>query len=318
MVYEWFDCLGRIIVIKPKRITKGTVSKYVFIGSLLIYPAILFAIFYVYVNFNSILLSFQEIDFAGNKSFNGLKNFASFFREIGDEESIIRISLLNSIKMWATNLAICMPLYIIFSYYVFKKWTGTGIFRALIMLPSIMSSFVVCLLFKKFVEQALPTAMLELFNVEKFPNLIREKEYQWGTTLFYMIWISFATSVIVYSNAMKEIDNGIFEAAKIDGVNVAQEIFYIVIPLIMPTITTFVVTGVTGIFSSAGVLVAFYEYSAGSHLYIFGYLIIQRTMTKGEYYYPVLAAMGIVMTLVMTPITLGVKALLEKLDPTGD
>lgn len=305
-------------MIQKKRITKGTVSKYVFIGSLLIYPAILFCIFYLYVNFNSIALAFQKIDFAGNKSWNGLKNFATFFKEIGDSNSVIRISLINSVRMWATNFAICMPLYIIFSYYVFKKWTGSGVFRALIMLPSIMSSFVVCLLFKKFVEVALPSMMKGFFSIDNFPNLIREVEYQWGTTLFYMIWISFATSIIVYSNAMKEIDSGIFEAAKIDGVNVAQEIFYIVLPLIMPTITTFVVTGVTGIFSSAGVLVAFYEYSAGSHLYVFGYLIVQRTMTRGEYYYPVLASMGIVMTLLMTPITLGVKALLERLDPTGD
>ncbi len=305
-------------MIKKKRITKGTVSKYIFIGSLLIYPAILFCIFYIYVNFNSIALAFQKIDFAGNKSWNGFENFATFFKEIGDSNSVIRISLINSVRMWATNFAICMPLYVIFSYYVFKKWTGSGVFRALIMLPSIMSSFVVCLLFKKFMEVAVPSMMKELFNIDNFPNLIREVEYQWGTTLFYMIWISFATSIIVYSNAMKEIDSGIFEAAKIDGVNVAQEIFYIVLPLIMPTITTFVVTGVTGIFSSAGVLVAFYEYSAGSHLYIFGYLIVQRTMTRGEYYYPVLASMGIIMTLVMTPITLGVKALLERLDPTGD
>ena len=37
-------------------------------------------------------------------------------------------------------------------------------------------------------------------------------------TIFYMIWSSFSTSLIVYPNAMNSINPEIIEAAHIDGV----------------------------------------------------------------------------------------------------
>ena len=58
--------------------TKRTIKKYFFVYSLLAYSLISFLIFYVYVNFKSILLAFQSIDAVGNTAFAGLENFKQF------------------------------------------------------------------------------------------------------------------------------------------------------------------------------------------------------------------------------------------------
>lgn len=300
------------------KINKGVLSKYGFIAAMLAYPTVMFLIFYVTVNVNSVVMAFENINIDGTRTFIKFDNFIAFFEEFGKEDSIVVKSIVNSLKMWSINLVICMPLYIAFSYYLFKKWPGHSVIRVIIMLPSIISSFIVCLVFKKFVEVALPSIMKDMFGIDKFPNLITDSDYLFGTSLFYMIWVSFSTSLIVYSNAMKEIDDEIFEAAKMDGVGVFQELFYIILPLIFPTISTFLVLGVSGIFVNAGPIVAFYEYSAPAEAYNLGYYITQRTMRLGEVDYPKLAAIGIIITLVMAPVTFGVKALTDRLDPRSD
>lgn len=300
------------------KITKGKLYEYGFITAMLIYPAALFLIFYVAVNLNSIVMAFQNIAMDGRKSFAGLENFKAFFSEFRTDNSIVVKSIVNSLRMYFINFIICVPLYIIFSYYLFKKWPCHSAIRLIVMLPSVISSFVICLLFKKFVEVALPGFIKTVLGVETFPNLLTDSRYTFGTSLFYMIWISFSTSLIVYSNAMKEIDDEIFEAAKIDGVNVRQEIFYIVLPLIYPTLTTFIVLGVAGIFTNNGPIVAFYEYTAPAEVYNLGYYITQRTMRLGTTDYPKLSAIGIIITLIMAPVTIGIKNLLEKATPGGD
>ena len=129
------------------------------------------------------------------------------------------------------------------------------------MIPQIISGFIMCLVFKNFIEGAVPEAMKLLFGIEDFTNLLQDEKYTFGTTLFYTIWVSFSTSLIVYPNAMNEIDDGIIEAAKLDGVgNIFQELWYILIPLIFPTISTFLITGLSTIFTNAGSIPTFFMY----------------------------------------------------------
>ena len=74
-----------------------------FVYSLIAYPLILFAIFYVATNFNSILLAFQRIDGTG-KHFAGVENFSMFLEEAFGRGEVLSYSLINSVKMYLINL----------------------------------------------------------------------------------------------------------------------------------------------------------------------------------------------------------------------
>ncbi len=299
-----------------KGFTTFKVSSYIFSYSFLLYPIILFIIFYVYVNINSIILAFQNITLEGQRSWVGFANFKMFLKGL-TESGLIRISFFNSIKIYFINLVICMPLYIVFSWLLFKKVFGSPVIRIVIMLPSIISSFVFCLVFRSFAGAPLQQFMIGL-GAENFPNLVDDSNYALGTTIFYQIWISFSTSLIVYPNAMRSIDPALFESGRIDGMcTMWQELRYIILPLIFPTVSTFLIVGFSGMFSGAGPLVAFYMYSAPAQAYTMGYYILVETLAKASNPtgYPQIAAGGLMLTMIMAPLTLLLRHILEKLSP---
>lgn len=291
-------------------------SSYLFCYGFLVYPVVLFLIFYVYVNLNSFVLAFQSITLEGKRTWVGFRNFAAFIDGLR-HSGLIRISFFNSIKVYFINLIICMPLYIAFSWLLFKKIFGHTVIRVIIMMPSIISSFVFCLVFRSFAGAPLQEMMQEL-GAKNFPNLVDDSNYAFGTTIFYQIWISFSTSLIVYPNAMRGIDPALFESGRIDGMSTMwQELRYIILPLMFPTISTFLIVGFSGIFSGAGPLVAFYMYSAPAQAYTMGYYMLVETLAKAgnPTGYPQIAAGGLMLTMVVAPLTLLLRRVLDKISP---
>ncbi len=302
-----------------ERSKRNKLKKNLFVYSLIAYPLILFLIFYVVVNFNSILLAFQTIDGSG-KSFAGLNNFKTFLSEMFGEGNLLSYSFINSIKMYFINLVVCMPLYVFFSYLLFKKCFLNKTVSFLVMIPSIMSGLVIALIFVNFIGSNGPlTFIMERtgWNGGKWLNLLYDEKYAFGTTLFYMIWLSFATSLIVYPTAMRGINPEVLESAKIDGIsNMFQELWYIILPLIYPTLTTFLITGFAAIFSTSGPLLEFYYTDAPDYVSNMGYYFTKMILVDGtEFSYPKYAAGGIILTIIVAPLTILLKWALEKFGP---
>ena len=303
-----------------KTFTSKNKADYIFVGVMLLYPLLMFAIFYLGVNINSIILAFQKIDIYGNTSSAGFGNFIDFINMLSGDDGYLSIGFSNSIKMYAINLVICMPLYIFFSYILYKKCRGHKSMRAIIMIPQIVSTMLIAMVFRKFVEWALPDIMIKAFNLDKFPNLLTNPAYSFGTNIFYMIWVSFSVSLIVYPNAMNEIPSEVIESAQIDGVdNMMTELWYIILPLIYPTLSTFLITGFAGILTNAGPLVVFYMYAAPYETYNMGYYYFVKVMRATSFNgYPLLAAGGLLMTIFVAPLTHLFKYLLERFGPVAE
>lgn len=305
-----------------ERSKRNKLKKNLFVYSLIAYPLILFLIFYVVVNFNSILLAFQTIDGSG-KSFAGLNNFKTFLSEMFGEGNLLSYSFINSIKMYFINLVVCMPLYVFFSYLLFKKCFLNKTVSFLVMIPSIMSGLVIALIFVNFIGSNGPlTFIMERtgWNGGKWLNLLYDEKYAFGTTLFYMIWLSFAASLIVYPTAMRGINPEVLESAKIDGIsNMFQELWYIILPLIYPTLTTFLITGFAAIFSTSGPLLEFYYTDAPDYVSNMGYYFTKMILVDGtEFSYPKYAAGGIILTIIVAPLTILLKWALEKFGPATE
>ncbi len=305
-----------------ERSKRNKLKKNLFVYSLIAYPLILFLIFYVVVNFNSILLAFQTIDGSG-KSFAGLNNFKTFLSEMFGEGNLLSYSFINSIKMYFINLVVCMPLYVFFSYLLFKKCFLNKTVSFLVMIPSIMSGLVIALIFVNFIGSNGPLTFImgkTGWNGGKWLNLLYDEKYAFGTTLFYMIWLSFATSLIVYPTAMRGINPEVLESAKIDGIsNMFQELWYIILPLIYPTLTTFLITGFAAIFSTSGPLLEFYYTDAPDYVSNMGYYFTKMILVDGtEFSYPKYAAGGIILTIIVAPLTILLKWALEKFGPATE
>lgn len=286
-----------------------------FIVGVLAWPMMLFLVFYVYINASSFLMAFQHVDAEFNYHWNGLENFKDVVKSAVDGGSLLGVAMLNNLKMFFWTFVIGFPLNMVFGYYLYKKKVGHQAIRFIVMLPSIISSMVMSLLFLKFTETALPELIKKLLGVS-VGNLLQQESTAFGMNIFYVLWTGFTSSLILYPNAMNAIDDGVIESALLDGANELQELWHIIMPLIYPTITTFVVTGVASLFTNAGPLYAFYYKDAPSHVWTMGYYLFVQTMYgSGETAYPFMSALGLVLTILTVPLVMIVKHIMEKCDP---
>ena len=311
-----------------KPISKKRISDLCFVAGIMIYPMILFIVFYVYVNLNSFILAFTESDLYGNTTFVGMQNFKEFISALLEDGTEVSNALINSLKTWAINLVICVPLYLTFSYLVFKKCFFHRGIRMIVMLPGVISGFVVGMLFVAFISGT-SSPMTTLF--EKLGVLDSQGsglqllysngyKYAFGTIIFYGIWVSFGTNLIVYPNAMNAIAPEIYESAQLDGVRTMwQEMRYIILPLIYPTLTTFVVTGLAGMFTDVGYVLAFYPQGVpyGANVINMGYYYFTKVQ-GGTGDFSVMSAGGLILTALIAPITILVRFLMEKYGPTTE
>ena len=183
----------------------------------------------------------------------------------------------------------------------------------LLFAPSILSAVVTVTMFRSFVDVVIP----KVFNMGGGEiGLLSNPNTKFGTIIFYNIWIGFGTQILMYSGAMNGIDPSITEAAKLDGANPWIEFFYIILPLIFPTIQTFLVTGVAGIFTNQINLVAFESLNANVKYNTIGYYLFKKANAPTQYEYPIWATMGALLTLIAAPLTLLVRWALDKFGPS--
>lgn len=302
---------------KCKKMGRG---KTIFYWSILAFPLLQFIIFYVGVNLNSFALAFQKFDYSGNGyTFVGFENlfqnFLDVFKEF-QEAKYLQTAVWNSVLVFILGLVIGLSLGLLFSYYIYKKCALSKFYKTILFLPYIISSITLVIIYKYFVEQAVPEVVLKLFNIE-MDGLLSNQNTEFGAILFFTIWTGFGVQTLIYSSSMSGISNEIVEAAKMDGITPLKEFLFIDIPIIAPTISVFVVSSVATLFVNQMNLFNFYGVEAPYGIYTIGYYIYRGVSAAGTTLsdYPYYAAFGLVMTMITIPITLIVRKVMNKLDP---
>lgn len=287
----------------------------VFYISIIALPLIHFAIFYVGVNFNSILLAFQRYDFdTGKFGFIGFGNFVKFFNDI-TSEGTLNAAVSNSLIFYIVSLIVGLPLTLIFSFYIYKKMFAHKVFRIILFLPSIIANVAMVIMYTFFVERLIPAISLEVFNVQ-INGPLSSANTQFGTILFFNVWAGFGSGILMYGSAMSRIPEDIVEYSRIDGFSYVHEFIHITLPLISQTISTFLVVGIAGIFTNQASMYSFYGSRAGHHLQTIGYYLFIKVIGDSSISeYPYAAAGGLIFTLVAAPLTLFVKWALNKIMP---
>lgn len=284
---------------------------------MLAFPVAQFAVFYIGVNGESFLLSFQNIDIESDTVTWTFRNIADAFKMMTTNTDILSMAGM-SLLSYALILFIGTPLGVLFSYYIHKRLPGNGAFRLILFLPSIISAIVMVTIYQFFVERAIPAYVNTIFG-SKIEGLLENQSSRFATIMFYNIWVGFGTSVLMYANGMDGISPEISEAAHLDGATGFREFWHITLPGIFPTLSTFIIAGVATIFTNQLNLYSFYGDAAPGNIQTFGYYLYNKTQaatSRAEY--PALSAMGLILTLIAVPLTLLVKKALEKFGPQSD
>ena len=304
---------------KKKRLDRGS---NIFYALLMIFPVVQFILFYIVVNFKSFGYAFMEQE------------------KISDSEVIWRFARFDNIKDWFANdykrdmlfstakmsllyygivFLVSIPLGLLFSYYIFKKLPMSKLFRVFLFIPSIIPAAAFVLSYKIIFNDVIDVVVKDLAT--KYPKLAGVKwrfdDHPFGYILFYNLYISFGTSVLMYANKMFDISPEIIEAGKLDGAVGIKEFWHIVLPLVFPTLSVFLITGVAIIFTNHYNLYLFNTSPKFNTLGYYMYMLAGRTISS-EQAVPEVAALGLILTMIAIPLTFGVKALLDKFGPSED
>lgn len=314
-------------------------NRLIFYCIMLIWPVLQVSIFYFAVNFNAITLAFQKMTPIVNGVGYDITFDTSFatFKTAWNKLIVGQIPKIgNGVKFYAIDFPVSLCLALSFSFYIYKKYPGAGLFKTMLFMPTIVSGLVFCILFKyissygfneiKCLINGIPITKEELAK----PGLLAMAETGFPTLVFYNIWISFGSNILLYSGAMSGIDESVVESAQLDGTNLIQEAIHITLPLIFPTIISLTITTLTGIFSNSMGLVNLFGESVpielqatcetiGYRMYVYSRLIgdlndqVWVTYTASE-----LSAYGLLVSAVLIPAVLTVRHVLKKYGPSVD
>lgn len=300
---------------KRTRAAKGDMLFYVL---MMAWPILQFCVFYIAVKFNSILYSFQRYDKL-SRTFTWTLDYVKSALKMMTTSPALVETMKMTLLFFLLFTGINTPLGLLFSYYISKKQFVSGFFRVFLFLPSIICSVIMVLIYGNFVDVALPE-IVRVLTGKTVGGLMSTKSTRFFAVMFYNLLVGFGVNVLMYSNAMSAISEEVVEAAHLDGATGLKEFWFITLPSIYPTLVTFLITALAGMFLNQYNLYSFF--GSGEHfgLQTYGlYFYVQTLAADGSRAeYSQISAIGLWLTFIALPLTYGVKFLLEKLGPSED
>lgn len=300
---------------KRARAAKGDMLFYVL---MMAWPILQFCVFYIAVKFNSILYSFQRYDKL-SRTFTWTLDYVKSALKMMTTSPALVETMKMTLLFFVLFTGINTPLGLLFSYYISKKQFASGFFRVFLFLPSIICSVIMVLIYGNFVDVALPE-IVRVLTGKTVGGLMSTKSTRFFAVMFYNLLVGFGVNVLMYSNAMSAISEEVVEAAHLDGATGLKEFWFITLPSIYPTLVTFLITALAGMFLNQYNLYSFF--GSGEHfgLQTYGlYFYVQTLAADGSRAeYSQISAIGLWLTFIALPLTYGVKFLLEKLGPSED
>ncbi len=283
-----------------------------FVFCFLAFPIINFLIFYVYANFNSIVMAFQRPSYGGVAEFSwSMENFKTIIQLFGSAENgVLKEALINTILLFLAGMLIGLPLSILSGYFFYVKIPGSRLFRSIMYLPNIITSSALVVLFKYAIGYGGPLDALASHLGIKYMYPLTEEPWAIVTIIFYCVSFGFGTNIILIGGAMNGMNPEMLEAARIDGCNWFQELIRIILPSIWPTISTVIILSFAGILGTTGPILAFTKGEAGTMTLAFYIYKLVSGVGTGVTDLNLAAAIGVSMTLVSLPFVFLVKRLL--------
>lgn len=292
-------------------------SEIIFLCCIFALPIIHKCIFYIGGNLQSFFLAFEKFETSTSRpDFAKFENFKMVLYDLKNS-SVWKTCITNTLYLYIMETFLSIPLSLLCSFFVLKKVPGSGALKVIFFLPSMVSSVVMVLMYKYFCSYAVPEIAQKVFGVKRFPIILQDYPYAFPMILGYNLWTGFAGGIVMYLGQMSTASDGVLDAAKIDGVTVWGEFWHIILPAVYPLLSVYLITGFVSIFTGGGPLYTFYKERAPRYTYTTGYFLFTKVMGENstQMDYPYAATVGILITLIATPLTFLVKYVLEHVGP---
>ncbi len=199
--------------------------------------------FYFYPMIRALIMSFQS-GTGTNLSFVGLDNYKRLLTDT---------TFLVTLKNTFLYLIIQVPIMIVLALFISvllndPKLKLKGFYRTAIFLPAVTSLVAYSVIFKYlFGADGLINAMLLKLHLIATPiQWITDPFWAKITIIIAITWRWTGYNMIFYLSALQNIDNSIYEAARIDGASAFTQFSKITVPMLKPIILFTSITSTIG------------------------------------------------------------------------
>ncbi|WP_084134500.1 carbohydrate ABC transporter permease [Paenibacillus harenae] len=199
--------------------------------------------FYFYPMIQALIMSFQS-GTGTNLSFVGADNYTRLLTDS---------TFMTTLKNTFLYLIIQVPIMIILALFISvllndKDLKLKGFYRTAIFLPAVTSLVAYSVIFKYlFGADGLINAMLLKLHLIAAPiQWITDPFWAKITIIIAITWRWTGYNMIFYLSALQNIDNSIYEAARIDGASAFTQFTKITVPLLKPIILFTSITSTIG------------------------------------------------------------------------
>ncbi len=204
---------------------------------------IMICAFYFYPMIKALMLSFQT-GTGTNLHYVGGDNYARLFKDQ---------TFITALKNTFIFLIIQVPIMIVLAMFISvllndSKLKLKGFFRTAIFLPAVTSLVAYSVIFKYlFGNDGLINSLLTNLHLINAPiQWITDPFWAKITIIIAITWRWTGYNMIFYLSALQNIDNSIYEAARIDGASSFRQFTQITIPLLKPIILFTSITSTIG------------------------------------------------------------------------
>ncbi|MDQ0193809.1 ABC transporter permease [Paenibacillus wynnii] len=214
---------------------------------LMVAPTLLFFLIFSYIPMVGVYYAFTKFDFDGGlfgSEFIGLKNF-EFLYKSGILWNLTKNTVLYNLAFIILGnimQVICAIFLAQLSSKFFKKTA-----QSLMFLPYFLSWVLVgAFVFNLFSDFGVINTLLKQLGLQPYDFYLQTTPWKY-IIVFFNIWKGIGYGTVIYLAAIMSISDEYYEAAKIDGANIFQQIRRITLPLLMPTFILLILFSLGGI-----------------------------------------------------------------------
>ncbi len=226
---------------------------------------IIFCMFVIFPFIFGITISFFNWNMfdASRTSFAG---FGNYYKILFNSESIYFSYFWNGLKNTLLFVAISVPLLIIlpliFAGLLDRKPYGFRFFRFSLFVPTVLSISTVVIIWswQFYANGGVINEFLKKIGIGG-PNWLNAQPWAWVAILIVTLWWTIGTNMVIFSAGMKNVDQSLYEAAKLDGAGAIRSFWHITLPgisnqivlcLLMTMIASFNVYGQPQLLTGGG------------------------------------------------------------------
>lgn len=218
---------------------------------IMLLPGFVYLLINNYIPVTGMIIAFKNVDYAKgilHSDWIGFKNFEYLFKT-PDAFRITRNTLFYNVAFIIVNLVIGVLFAILLSEI--RSRISVKIYQTVILLPYMISMVIVSYLAYAFLasDTGLLNGILTSLGLQEISWYTEQKYWPFILT-FVNCWKYVGYGTVVYLASILGIDRSLYEAASVDGISKLQEIRYITVPMIKPTIITMTLLNVGRIFYS--------------------------------------------------------------------